>query len=142
MPLINFGSILNFAEELETQDAEYYTYAAANPAAAAHAALFAQLSADAKKHVKTIQRTRRENVTEMILEPIPDFTRTPFQCELADAAGDDGESLINCARTMESRAVNYYQQAAAKLKALPEVARELKRLAKKRQAHLKLLEAL
>ncbi|MGB5985377.1 MAG: ferritin-like domain-containing protein, partial [Desulfobacterales bacterium] len=108
MPLVNFGSILNFAEELETQDAEYYTYAASNPSAAGHEALFTQFAADAKKNVKTIQRTRRENVTEMILEPIQDFTRTPFQCELADAAGDDGDSLLNCARTMETRALDYY----------------------------------
>ena len=142
MPLTNFGSILNFAEEIETQDAEYYANAAAEPAAADHVELFNRLAADARKNVKTVQRTRRENVTEMILEPIQDFTRTPFQCALPDVAGSDTDNLLRCAKEMEGRALKYYLEASAKLKALPEVARELKRLAKKRQAHVKQLEAL
>ena len=32
MPLINFGSIMGFAEELEKQDEAFYAAAAANPA--------------------------------------------------------------------------------------------------------------
>ena len=32
MPLTNFGSILNFAEELETQDQAFYELAVKNPA--------------------------------------------------------------------------------------------------------------
>jgi hypothetical protein len=34
MPLINFGSILNFAEQIETQDQEFYTGLAENKACA------------------------------------------------------------------------------------------------------------
>jgi len=142
MPLINFGSILNFAEDIESQDAEYYARAAETQAGAPHKDLFGRLAADARKRVKVVQRTRRENVTEMILEPIQDFTRAPFQCSLPDVAGSDTDKLLGCAREMETRALAYYQEAAAKLKALPEVARELKRLAKKRKAHLNQLEAL
>ena len=142
MPLVNFGSILNFAEEIESQDAQYYTHAADNPAGATHQELFRRLAGDAQKHIKTIQRTRRENVTEMILEPIRDFTRAPFQCTLSDADQSDADQLLACAREIERRAIQYYQEASAKLNALPEVARELKRLANKRQAHLQQLEAL
>jgi rubrerythrin len=137
MPLINFGSILNFAEEIETQDADYYASAAETSAGAGYKDLFTKLSVDGKKRIKIIQRTRRENVTEMILEAIQDFTRAPFQCTLSDVSESDTAQLLNCAKEMETRAVNYYQQAALKLKALPEVARELKRLAKKRQAVIK-----
>ena len=86
--------------------------------------------------------TRKQRLELSSLSTEKDFTRTPFQCALPDVAGSDTANLLRCAREMEVRAVTYYQEAAAKLKALPEVARELKRLAKKRQAHVKQLEAL
>ena len=41
MPLQNFGSILNFAEELENQDRQFYAEAASNAACADYRALFA-----------------------------------------------------------------------------------------------------
>jgi hypothetical protein len=67
---LNFGSILNFAEELENQDQQFYAAAAQNPACAAYRTLFAELGADAARNLTTVQRIRRENVTEMILEPV------------------------------------------------------------------------
>ena len=136
MPLENFGSILNFAEELESQDQTFYATVAANPACSEYKEMFDQFAADAKKNITHVQRTRRENVTEMILEPIRDFSRAPFcqACEGADtmAAAD----VLETARRLEERAERYYLQAAEKIKALPEVGRALKTLAKKRQAHL------
>ena len=81
MPLHNFGSILNFAEELESQDRQFYSAAVSNPACAGYKELFSQLEAEAARNVTTVQRIRRENVTEMILEPVTDFTRAPF-CEV------------------------------------------------------------
>ena len=69
MPLENFGSILNFAEELELQDLGFYKAVAQNPACAEHKQMFEEFAADTDKNIKSVQRTRRENVTEMILEP-------------------------------------------------------------------------
>jgi rubrerythrin len=142
MPLENFGSILNFAEELETQDQEFYETVAGNPACSEHKQMFEQFAADAKKNVKTVQRTRRENVTEMILEPIKDFVRAPF-CEECEAApGMTVEDAITAANRLEDRAVRYYTEAAAKIKALPEVARALKLIGKKHTAHSEKLATL
>ena len=142
MPLENFGSILNFAEELENQDDEFYSAAAINPACAEHKALFEQFAADAKKNIKTVQRTRRENVTEMILEPIKDFTRAPF-CEECHGAETMGASqALDSAKTLEERAERYFTEAAQKIKALPEVARALKTIGKKHTAHLTILAEL
>ena len=135
MPLENFGSILNFAEELESQDQEFYEAVAGNPACREHKQMFEQFAANAKKNVKTVQRTRRENVTEMILEPIKDFVRAPY-CEVCEAApGMTAEDALATARRLEDRALRYYTEAAVKIKALPEVARALKLLGKKRKAH-------
>ena len=54
MPLENFGSILNFAEQLESQDREFYISAAANPACSEHKEVFDQMAADANKNIKNI----------------------------------------------------------------------------------------
>ena len=142
MPLENFGSVLNFAEELETQDQEFYEAVAGNPACSDHKQLFEQFAANAKKNVKTVQRTRRENVTEMILEPIKDFVRAPY-CEVCLAGPSmTVEDALASAKRLEDRAVRYYTEAAAKIKALPEVARALKLLGKKHNGHLDKLTAL
>lgn len=142
MPLTNFGSILNFAENLETQDQEFYTLVADNPACADLQDVFLQFASDAGKNRKTVQRTRRENVTEMILETVSGFTRAPF-CEACEgAAGMNSADALAAARRLEDRAARYYMEAAVKLKALSEVARALKQIGKKRNAHIKKLESL
>lgn len=135
MPLQNFGSILNFAEELESLDRQFYAAAAGNPACAGYKALFAQLEAEAARNVTTVQRIRREYVTEMILEPVKDFTRAPY-CEACEgAAVQSASEVLASARRLESRAERYYTEAAEKLKALTEVSRALKALGKIRKAH-------
>jgi len=142
MPLENFGSILNFAEELELQDLGFYKTVAENPACADHKDIFEEFAATINKNVKSVQRTRRENVTEMILEPIKDFIRAPF-CEECEGAGSmNASEAVDAARRLEDRAVRYYTEAATKIKAQPEVARALKLIGKKHAAHLARLQEL
>jgi len=142
MPLQNFGSILNFAEELESQDRQFYEVAAGNPACAAHKVLFTELAAEADKNVRTVQRIRRENVTEMILEPIKDFTRASF-CETCEgAAVQPAAEVLATAKRLENRAERYYSEAAEKIKALTEVSRALKTLGKCRKARTAKLASL
>lgn len=131
MPLINFGSILNFAEEIETQDKDFYAIAAQNPECAAHHDLFERFVRESKKNIQDVQRTRRENVTEMILEQISGFTRAPFKESHEGAESMKAEPAVATALKLEDRAVRYYGEAAQKLKALSEVSRALKTLGKK-----------
>ena len=142
MPLKNFGSILNFAEKLEMQDQEYFSAAADNPACADYKEMFAQFAADSGKNVKTVQRTRRENVTEMILEPIRDFTREPYCEECAEAGSMGAEDALATAKRLVDRAERYYTEASVKIKALPEVARALKTISKKHRVHREKLASL
>jgi rubrerythrin len=135
MPLENFGSILSFAAEMESLDHAYYSSAARNPSCTEYKEIFEQFATDEKKNEQTVLRTRRENVTEMILEPIRNFTRDPF---VTDREGAETMSLANVLDTagkIEERAENFYTQAADKVRALPEVSRALKILARKRAAH-------
>ena len=141
MPLTTFGSILNFAEELETRDLAFYEKVAANPACIALKDLFTQFAADAIKNQKSVRRTRRENVTEMILEPIQGFTRNPF-CEACEGAETlSADEALAAARRLEERAHRYYKEAAGKIKALPEVSRALRQIGKTRAAHIDKIEA-
>lgn len=141
MSLENFGSILNFAEEIEREDQSFYALAARNPACGAIAPLLAQLAAEAEKNVKTVQRIRRENVTEMILEPVQGLAREAF-CEACEGAATLGAAeVVASARRLEERAVRYYAEAAEKIQAQPEVARALKSLGKIRQARRAKLDA-
>ncbi|MBI5577681.1 MAG: ferritin-like domain-containing protein [Deltaproteobacteria bacterium] len=134
MPLQNFGSILNFAEKLESLDRQFYAAACGNSACAGYKALFAELEAEAARHVTTVQRLRRENVTEMILEPVQDFTRASF-CEACEGAAVlSASEVLATAKRLEARAERYYAEAAEKLQALTEVSRALKALGKNRKA--------
>lgn len=141
MPLNNFGSILNFAEQLEQGDYDFYSTLIQNSECIRDKKIYENFSTDAKKNVKTVQRTRRENVTEMILEPIVDFTRASYIIEYGKAETMIAAEALETASKLEERAERYYTEAAEKIKALPEVARILKLLAKKRRAHLGMLES-
>ena len=49
MPLTNFGAILNFAEQLEKQDLEFYQSAAENPNCESVKAMFKTFNAHVEK---------------------------------------------------------------------------------------------
>jgi rubrerythrin len=141
MPLKNFGSILNFAAEMEVADCNFYNIAANNPAGAKHKTLLENLAQEKKKNEQLMLRTCRESVCEMILEPIVDFTREGF---ISDREGADKmawDLLLSKALQLETTAYNFYVEAAAKIRALPEVSRALSRTATRRAADKeKLLE--
>ncbi len=140
MQLNNFGSILSFAGELEAKDETFYSSAVNNAECATYKEVFEQLISDCKKNQKTIQRVRRENVTEMILEGISNFSSDGYEAK--HKAPDDmkGAECLEMAKKLEKRAEQYYLDAAEKIKVLAEVARNLKMLAKKRTAHVNELE--
>ena len=142
MPLTNFGAILNFAEKVEQDDMEFYRQASENPAAGPHQELLEAFAREGKKHISLVQRTRRENVTEMILEPIRDFVRDGYLLSLENADGLDSTAILTAAVALENRAIRYYGDAAEKIRALPEVSRALKTLAKKRTRRLGQIENL
>ena len=78
----------------------------------------------------------------MILEGIEGFFRTPFVEKSEGGDTLDVAGVVATAKRLENRAIRYYQEAAAKMKALPEVSRALKTMGKKRAAHMKKIEAL
>ena len=138
MPLTNFGSVLNFAELIEAETRDIYQALSENGACSEYKSIFLQFSTDAGKNVKTVQRTRRENVTEMILEGIDDFFRDPYRLEIEGVETMNPKEAMDAALRLERRAESYFTDAALKLKAIPEAARSLKMIAKKHAAHIRI----
>ena len=142
MPITSFGGLLNFAEQMEKQDMAFYESVAANQKMDDLCDLFQGFAKDGKKNIAHILRTRRENVTEMILEPISDFFREPFVLETGDGKNMNRAQILDYSQKMEARAIAYYTEGAIKIKALPEVSQALKVAGKKRIAHTKKLSSL
>jgi rubrerythrin len=140
MELTNFGSIMSFAVELEGADKAFYEAAAASPACGAYEDLLEEFARDEKKNEKNMVRARREHVTEMVLEPITDFTGEPFMSDREITPQMSLEQILALALALEEKAQSFYSQAAEKTKGLAEISRVLGKTGKKRAAHKARLE--
>jgi hypothetical protein len=109
--LNTFGAIMTFAIELETRLRDYYQ-AAGDSARAA----------DADKRRSNLERVRRENVTEIKLEPIEGLDEANYALALTDtsAAGK---------ATIEQTAARFYADTAPKIN-VREAQRALERCGK------------
>lgn len=132
MPLETYGAVLGFAETLENEDQVFYAALAANPACRDAAQAYLERERRSRKNVQQIQRVRRENVTEMILERIEGLHRQNYAPPAGDPQALAAETARQAAKARERRANAFYHDAAARLAALPEVARALKQLAQSR----------
>ncbi|MGB9593482.1 MAG: hypothetical protein ACPL7R_05020, partial [Anaerolineae bacterium] len=76
-----FGAILQYGMYLEQESARFYAQAAQAAQNAGLRQALAELAEEAQRRHKTLERIRRENVTEMILTPIHDFRSRDYQPE-------------------------------------------------------------
>ena len=95
--LNTFGAILTFAIELEARLAEFY--AGCDEAEQAKAA---------EKRRKKLERTRRENVVEITLEPIVGLDAADYALDLSDASAA-GKAEVS------GVAARYYGDVAPKI---------------------------
>ncbi len=109
--LNSFGSILTFAIDLETRIRDYYS-AAADSARAA----------DSDKRRINLERVRRENVTEIKLEPIEGLGEAAYTLNLADTSAA-------AQKAVEAAAAQFYADVAPKIN-VREAQRALERCAR------------
>jgi hypothetical protein len=95
--LNTFGAILAYAIELEAQLRDYYQ-AAGNSTRAA----------DADKRRTNLERVRRENVTEIKLEPIEGLDEANYALDLRDTSATGQQAV-------ERTAVRFYADVAPKI---------------------------
>lgn len=122
MDLATFGAIMSFALAIEKQAAAYYEEAARGDLEE----LFSDLAKSARKRGKRIERTRREGITEMILEPITGMDGDDYRLELSSDV--DETELLDQAIGLVEMSMRFYQDAAGKIP-VKEVARTCQRMA-------------
>ena len=71
--LSTFGAVMSFAIQLESESEAFYTEAEASVSDETLRERCQQMARAAAKNVRALEQARRENVAEMILEPITDF---------------------------------------------------------------------
>jgi hypothetical protein len=140
MPLETFGAVLSFAAELESGDGDFYRSAAARAGDTPLGRCLADCAEDCARGARLALRARQEHVTEMILEPIQGLRREAFQPRARALADLAPEELVPAARERAASAERFYASSGEALKALPEVARVLRSLGKKRRTHREALE--
>lgn len=109
--LNTFGAILAYAIELETQLRDYY-----------QAAGSASRAADADKRRSNFERVRRENVTEIKLEPIEGLNEADYALNLNDTSAAGQQAV-------EQIAAQFYTDVAPKIN-VREAQRALERAAR------------
>jgi hypothetical protein len=109
--LNNFGAIFTYAIDLETRLRDYYQRAGDTGRAA-----------DADKRRANLERVRRENVTEIKLEPIEGLNEANYVLNLDDGSAA-GQQLA------EATAARFYTDTAPKIN-VREAQRALERCAK------------
>lgn len=142
MSLKNFGSVMDFAIQLESGDASFLEQVLHNPEMQENREVLERLAQENKKNSKTLSRARQENVTEMILEPIQGLESEEYQTDRPEPENMDGAELVAKLKELEDRAERFYREAAERIKPVSDVAGTFQRLAKKRRARREKLDAL
>jgi rubrerythrin len=122
MNLGTFGAILSFGIDLENQAVDFYAQAAASTSTG----LYSKLARGAKKRAKRLERTRRELVAEMILEPISGLEGDDYIVDLE--TDSDPDAVKKKALTLEESCLRFYTESAKKIP-IKEVTRVFDRMA-------------
>ena len=129
MELGTFGAIMKFALEVENDVTSFYESAKGLAKNKELAGLFDDLASRGQKRAKTIERVRRENITEMILEPITGLDSDTYTPVITIPEGADDKALQKIAVEIEKNLNAFYNQAAVKIDFLSEVAYSFELLA-------------
>lgn len=141
MALNTFGAIMGFAAQVAEDALKVYREALSEVKNPALREKLDALASEEEKNCTLMERMRRENVTEMILEPVEGLERESYALEavLANGAGD--ADFLEAALMLEERAERFSREAAAKVP-IPEVARAFRKVAKKKEANCAALKSL
>jgi len=141
MALSTFGAIMGFAGEITGQTADVYKTMAQKAKNPGLRETLQILSVEGEKSRSLMERTRRENVTEMILEPITGFHQEDYEVDLKVVDSMEDTDLLRVALILEEREKKFFDDASIKVP-LPEVARIFRKMVQKKQENLARLQNL
>ena len=137
MELGTFGAIIKFALDIETEVGNFYQTASDLAKDEKLGSIFADLVVRGQKRTKTLERVRRENVTEMILEPILEFDSDSYSIVTEISEGINDADLRVLSTNIESTLLEFYTAAATKIDFLIEAAYAFELLAEKNEETIK-----
>ena len=129
MELGTFGVILKFAMEIEQESINFYESASSVVKDEKLLDHFQDLQKRGMKRIKTLERVRRENVTEMILEPIIGLNSDNYKLATEISSGAEETDIQELAVSIEKKLLEFYSHAAVKVDFLSEVAYSFELLA-------------
>ena len=132
---------MKFALEIESKVSDFYKEAGRHTKNDKLVGLLGDLVTRGQKRVKTLERVRRENVTEMILEPIEGLDSDSYKIENAVPQTIDDATIKTLVSTVETTLQKFYTAAARKIDFLPEAEYAFELLAEKNEETIKRLEA-
>jgi rubrerythrin len=141
MALTTFGAIMGFATEITGQAGEVYNTLAQKAKDPGLREVLRVLSTEEGKNHSLMERTRRENVTEMILEPITGLHQEDYGIDLRVVDPMEDADLLRAALILEEREKKFFSDVSIKVP-LPEVARIFRKMVQKKQENLTKLQSL
>jgi hypothetical protein len=141
MGLTTFGAIMGFAAEMAGKTEEVYkTFVSKAKTQALREVLQGLVEEEGKNHALMV-KTRRENVTEMILEPVTGLQQEDYEIDLKAPEAPEDASLLKAVLMIEERQKKFFRDASSKVP-LPEVARIFRKVAQKKEENLGKLQGL
>jgi rubrerythrin len=132
---------MGFAGEITGRTADVYKTMAQKTKDPGLREILQILSVEGEKSRSLMEKTRRENVTEMILEPITGLRQEDYEIDLKVKDQMQDADLLKAALVFEERERKFFADVSSKVP-LPEVARVFRKIAQKKQENLARLQNL
>jgi rubrerythrin len=134
-----FGAICKYAIEIEDAAGRFYDSLAAK-VPEGQKALLCEFADASRKNKQMLERTRRMEMQEMILEAITGIDTVDYDCKF-DVGSNAKEGFKN-AIEVEQKASRFYADSALKLGFLGNVKKTLEKTGKGREDRAKKIQAL
>lgn len=141
MALSTFGAIMGFASEMIGSALDIYKIAIGKAIDPNLKETLQALLKEEEKNYSLMEQTRRENVTEMILEPITGLRQEDYEMDVKLSDHTKDVDLLKVALALEEKEKKFFIDSSAKVP-LPEVARIFRRITQRKEKNLTQLKSL
>jgi len=141
MKLGTAGAVLAFAIELEAKSADFYQEVASLAKDPVHGEVLSSLAEAKRQRKKLLERSRREYLNEILLEPIDGLEGSRYFSPTGLSSKEHPDAVKQVADELEANSRTFYLDAAV-LMTLPQIARVLKKLAEGNAEHKLRLDSL
>jgi len=121
LSLGTLGAVIKFSIKLETEAVGFYEKAAERTEDVQMKNIIEAIIKQSKKNIKKLQRVRRENTTEMILEPIKDLTSDQYNQIKMTLEVWTKDKIFENAQKIEENIKCFFKDASGKVGFLVEV---------------------